>query len=81
MLPHKPELTLFSLSLAKAAQRNQVLSLHRIFRPEGVHVGVVNVGGYVTETHGTLNPTNIANKTWDWFEQSKDNSTFEVIIL
>ena len=81
MLPQKPEPSLFSLSLAKAAQRNQVLGLHRAFHSKGVHIGVVNVGGYVTETHGTLNPTNIANKTWEWLEQAKDKSTFEVQVL
>lgn len=81
MLPHKPDPSLFSLSLVKAAQRNQVLGIHESFCSKGVHIGVVNVGGYVTETHETLNPSNIASKTWEWFEQSKNKTSFEVQIV
>ena len=59
MLPQKPEPPLLSLFLVKAAQRNHVLGLHETFHSKGVHVGAVNVGGYVTETDQTLNLTNI----------------------
>ena len=79
MLPHHPIPPFFSLSLVKAAQRNLMQSLHLTYAPQGVHVGVINVGGPVSKEHEVWNPGNIAEKTWNWFEEQGSES-FEVLI-
>ncbi|KAK0658052.1 hypothetical protein B0T16DRAFT_503057 [Cercophora newfieldiana] len=83
-LPHHPIPQFFALSLVKAAQRNLVQSLHLTYAPQGVHVGVINVGGPVSPDHEAWNPSNIAEKTWGWFEQAKPGNgkkeSFEVLI-
>ena len=80
MLPHYPIPQLFALSLAKAAQRNLVQSLNMTYGPQGIHVGLINVGGPVSPEDKVWNPTNIASKTWDWFAQSREQPTLEVTI-
>ncbi|GAB1318261.1 Short-chain alcohol dehydrogenase [Madurella fahalii] len=77
MLPMEPIPELFALSLVKAAQRNLVQSLNKAYGPQGVHIGVVNVSGPVALEEKERNPTNIAAKTWEWFEQG---NAFEVVI-
>ena len=80
MLPFEPIPQVFALSLVKAAQRSLVQSLSMTYGSEGVHIGLINVGGPVSPEHETWNPTNIAAQAWAWFEESKVNSTFEVKI-
>ena len=48
MLPVEPMPDLFALSLAKAAQRNLVKSLSMTYGPHGVHIGVINVAGFIS---------------------------------
>ncbi|KAK0702177.1 hypothetical protein B0H67DRAFT_500336 [Lasiosphaeris hirsuta] len=79
-LPQNPVPQLFALSLAKAAQRNLVQSLSLTYTPEGVHVGVINVTGPVTPEDKIRNPSNIARKTWEWFEGARWKPSFEVEI-
>jgi NAD(P)-dependent dehydrogenase (short-subunit alcohol dehydrogenase family) len=80
-LPHHPIPQYFALSLVKAAQRNLVQSLHLTYAPQGVHVGVINIGGPVSPDHDAWNPTNIAEKTWGWFDGVKTKGgSFEVVI-
>lgn len=79
LLPQHPMPDLFALSLVKAAQRNLVQSLSMTYASEGVHVGLIVVGGVVTPEHKTLNPTNIAAETWKWFNE--DKPALEVSIL
>jgi NAD(P)-dependent dehydrogenase (short-subunit alcohol dehydrogenase family) len=79
-LPHHPIPQFFALSLVKAAQRNLMQSLHLTYAPQGVHVGVINVGGPVSRDHDAWNPTNIAENTWRWFEGPKGKDSFEVVI-
>ncbi|KAL2130877.1 hypothetical protein VTI74DRAFT_5831 [Chaetomium olivicolor] len=76
-LPHHPIPQLFALSLVKAAQRNLVQSLNMTYAPEGVHIGVINVAGPVSPDEPERNPTNIAAKTWEWFDAGRE---FEVVI-
>lgn len=71
---------LFALSLAKAAQRNLMTSLNMAYASEGVHIGLINVGGIVSPEEHQRNPTNIALRAWDWFSRSKESPTFEVKI-
>lgn len=80
MLPQHPIPQLFALSLVKAAQRNLVQSLSMTYGSQGVHVGLINVGGQVSPEHEVHNPTNIAAKAWDWFSKSKEEPTLEVLI-
>lgn len=78
LLPQHPNPDVFSLSLAKAAQRNLMESLSLTYGSKGVVLGLINVGGRVSPEAKSLNPTNIANKTWEWFTQ--ENPGFEVVI-
>ncbi|KAK7756777.1 hypothetical protein SLS62_001220 [Diatrype stigma] len=80
MLPLNPIPQLFALSLVKAAQRNLMQSLSMTYGSQGLHVGLINVGGPVSPADEVWNPTNIAVKAWDWFSKPKEESTFEVII-
>ncbi|GJN66302.1 hypothetical protein PLICBS_000319 [Purpureocillium lilacinum] len=77
LLPKYPIADLFILSMVKAAQRNMVQSLSDVYKPQGVHVGVIAVGGPVSPSSATLNPTNIAARAWDFFNQDD----FEIEIL
>jgi hypothetical protein len=79
-LPQYPIPQLFALSLVKAAQRNLVQSLQLQYGSEGVHIGVINVAGQVSPEDPERNPTNIAAKTWGWFEGAKAKPSFEVVI-
>ncbi|KAK4462650.1 hypothetical protein QBC42DRAFT_267354 [Cladorrhinum samala] len=79
-LPHHPIPQLFALSLAKAAQRNLVQSLSLEYTPQGVHIGVINVAGPVSAEDALRNPSNIAEKTWEWFEAAREKPSFEVVI-
>lgn len=80
MLPQNPIPQLFALSLVKAAQRNLMQSLAMTYAEQGIHLGLINVMGPVSSTDEVWNPTNIATKAWDWFDQSKDHPAFEVKI-
>ncbi|KAF6814679.1 short-chain dehydrogenase reductase sdr [Colletotrichum sojae] len=79
-LPQDPIPQVFALSLVKAAQRNLVQSLRMTYESQGVHVGLIVVGGPVAEDHATLNPGNIAERTWEWFEGIKESPSLEVNI-
>ncbi|KAK4166958.1 hypothetical protein QBC43DRAFT_11679 [Cladorrhinum sp. PSN259] len=79
-LPQHPIPELFALSLVKAAQRNLVQSLNLTYTPEGVHIGVINVAGYVSPEDEVRNPKNIADKTWAWFDAAREKPSFEVVI-
>jgi hypothetical protein len=78
MLPQHPIPQLFALSLVKAAQRNLMQSISMTC--DGILVGLVNVGGQVFPDAEVHNPTNIANKAWEWFSKSKSEKSFEVLI-
>ncbi|KAF1957485.1 NAD(P)-binding protein [Byssothecium circinans] len=66
-LPWDPVPQLLSLSLVKASQRNMVLSFNRAFSESGVHVGLISVEGVVAPEKKHLNPNNIAEKTWGFY--------------
>lgn len=80
ILPQHPVPQFFALSLVKASQRNLVQSLSLTYASQGIHLGLINVGGQVSPEHETWNPTNIAAKAWDWFDKSRAEPTFEVLI-
>lgn len=81
LLPQEPEPSCFILSLAKAAQFNLAQSLAQVYNPQGIHVGVVVVGGVVQDSNPRLNAKNIAMQTWGFYDQPKDLQTFAVEIL
>jgi NAD(P)-dependent dehydrogenase (short-subunit alcohol dehydrogenase family) len=81
LLPVDPIPELFSLSMVKAAQANLVKSLDKAFTPQGVHVGLVVVGGAVSPSAPALNPRNIAEQAWNLFAQKREDWTGQVTIL
>lgn len=62
---------LLSLSLVKAAQRTQVVSLNRAFADTGVHCGLINVQGVVDPGNKVLSPKNIAGEVVDFWKRGK----------
>jgi NAD(P)-dependent dehydrogenase (short-subunit alcohol dehydrogenase family) len=73
---HQPFPPLFSLSMAKAAQA----SLVKLLADENkdvVHVALVTIGGQVTPDEKVNNPSNIATKFWELYEQKKGSWEFE----
>ncbi|KZZ98695.1 short-chain alcohol dehydrogenase [Moelleriella libera RCEF 2490] len=79
-LTSTPEPDVFVLSLAKAAQRNLVESLAQVFRPRGVHVGLVVVTGPVAPENKVLSPKNIADETWALYSQEEKDWTLDVVL-
>ncbi|KAL3470102.1 hypothetical protein BJX99DRAFT_57311 [Aspergillus californicus] len=80
LLPMSPIPQVFSLSMVKAAQANLVKSLEKEFSPQGVHVGLVAVGGIVAPDHKAWNPTNVAEQAWKLFAQKPEEWTGQVTI-
>lgn len=80
-LPRDPIPQMFSLSLTKAAQYNLVQSLSKTYASEKIHFGIIMVGGGpVSENEETRNPTNIAQKAWEFFENEWATNLFQVEI-
>lgn len=79
-LPEAPETNLVSLSMSKAAQKNFTRSLRMAYEPKGVHVAILTVAGYVTETNKYLNPRNIAQQAWNLYSQPKEGWTEDIRI-
>ncbi|KAF2786654.1 NAD(P)-binding protein [Melanomma pulvis-pyrius CBS 109.77] len=76
-LPWDPIPQLLSLSLVKAAQRNMVTSFSRAYSETGVHFGLIAVQGVVSPEAKVVNPANIAEKMWEFFEEG---TALEVLI-
>lgn len=75
-IAHHPFAPVFSLSMAKAAQ----LSLVKLLADDNkdvVHVALVLIGGPVSAEEPLNNPTNIATKFWDLWQQEKGKWEFE----
>jgi hypothetical protein len=79
LLHVEPIPDLFSLSLVKTAQRNLLQSLHQVYNSARLHIGLVLVGGYVSDDAKNLNPTSIAEHTWDFF--NGEGTDLEVTLL
>ena len=73
---HQPFAPVFALSMAKAAQANLVKLLAEENR-DIVHVALVTVGGQVTPEEEVNNPSNIATKFWELYQQQKGSWAFE----
>ena len=67
-LPWDPYPDFLSLSLTKASQRNIVQNLAGAFKGKGVHIGLVSVEGVVEPSKKNLNPKNIAEKAYEFWE-------------
>jgi len=70
-LPWDPAPSLLSLSLIKASQANLVESLSRAFGDSGIHIGLIHVEGTVEPQLKYLNPKNIAEVTYGFFESGE----------
>ncbi|KAI1361609.1 NAD(P)-binding protein [Xylaria arbuscula] len=79
LLHVEPDPELFALSLVKAAQRNLVQSLASSYAASGVRIGMILVSGHVGPDEEVRNPTNIAQKAWEWLS-SGDETPFEIVI-
>ena len=72
----------FSLSACKAAQYNMVHSLHKEFRPRGIHCGIVVVGGEIDDKSVVTNARNIAEETWKFYTQPpKGEGDLDVVVV
>jgi len=79
LLPQQPVPQVFSLSLAKASQRNLVQSL-AMTHPD-VHVALLNIGGPVSREDRWFNQPAIAKKLWELHSQEKDKWTLDLDLL
>jgi hypothetical protein len=78
LLHDDPVPILFSLSIAKAAQRTLVLSLQRLY-PD-IHVALLLIGGGVSFEEKERNPANIANELWKLYVQQQKEWAVEVTL-
>jgi hypothetical protein len=75
-----PIADLFSLSMAKAAQRNLVQSLAQSYADQKVHLGFVTIGGVISPDKNRMSPTNIAKEIWKFFELEEKSNDVELNI-
>jgi hypothetical protein len=61
----------FSLSMTKASQRILVECLNKTYAPQGIHCGLISVSGPVSPDNKVLNPINIADEAWKFFDSGK----------
>lgn len=78
-LPVDPIPQLFSLSMAKAAQANMVKSLEKTYTHLGIHIGLVVVGGAMSD-NALISPTLVAEQAWLLFAQNRESWTTQVTI-
>ncbi|KAG5984210.1 hypothetical protein E4U55_005750 [Claviceps digitariae] len=78
-LPWDPDPDAFVLSMAKAAQRNLTESLSKVYRCQGVHIGLITLAGTVTPENKVLNPEYIATKTYE-FAQDREGWAQEMCL-
>jgi short-subunit dehydrogenase len=81
MLAKDPFPAMFSLAACKGGQYNLTHSLHKEFEPKGVHCALVVVGGSVNDESAVTNARNIAEETWEVFQQPKHHGKFETMLL
>lgn len=79
-LPEQPIPTLFSLSLAKAAQKTLTRCLRMQYESQGIHICLLTVAGIVADTNPHLNSQYISEKAWELFNQDKDSWTEDMRI-
>ncbi|KAK2630095.1 hypothetical protein QTJ16_000915 [Diplocarpon rosae] len=79
LLWRDPYPAFFSLSMVKSSQRNLVQSLGLAFPT--VHCALLNVGGQVRVEDKFLNPTSIAERYWELYEQKQDAWTLDLDVL
>ncbi|CAL3964601.1 unnamed protein product [Diplocarpon coronariae] len=79
LLWRDPYPAFFSLSMVKSSQRNLVQSLGLSF--PAVHCALLNVGGQVRADDEFLNPTSIAEKFWELYEQKEGAWALDMDVL
>lgn len=50
------------------------------YAEQGVIVGLINVGGIISQDSPTRNPRYIAEKAWEWFETQHSEPSLEAKI-
>ncbi|KAK4500219.1 hypothetical protein PRZ48_008406 [Zasmidium cellare] len=69
-LPEAPLPEVLSLSMSKASQQNMFMSLNKAFGKD-IHFGLVKACGIVAPTKEKLNPSFIAGKAVELYEQER----------
>ena len=80
MLAKDPFPAMFSLATCKAGQYSLTRSLHKEYEPQGVHCGLVVIGGTVSEDSKVTNARNIANEIWTMSRQPQGKGKVEIIL-
>jgi len=79
LLWKQPYAPFFSLSMVKSSQRTLVQCLGATF-PD-VHCALLNIAGQVSEDDKVFNPTNLAEKFWELYDQEKEAWTLDLDVL
>lgn len=78
LLHDDPIPQLFSLSMAKAAQRTLVLALQKAY-PD-IHIALLYIDGPVSPEETKNNPENIAESFWKLYSQDREHWTGEMVV-
>ncbi|KPI38304.1 uncharacterized protein AB675_12075 [Cyphellophora attinorum] len=81
LLATQPAPAMFSLAVCKSGQRSLVQSLHKEFETKGVHVGLITIGGSVSDSSKVTNARNIAEEAWKMFGAAKGQGQFEALMM
>lgn len=81
LLTEHPIADFFCLSSVKASQKNMVTSFADEWEGSGIHIAYIVVGGQVSPENKLLNPSHIAERTWELFAQEKSKWTRNIDIL
>nr|POF08144.1 putative oxidoreductase [Quercus suber] len=81
MLAKDPFPAMFSLATCKAGQYSLIQSLHKQYEPQGVHCGVIFIGGTVSADAKVTNPRNIAEELWKMAAAEKGKGSVEVTLM
>ncbi|KAF2174288.1 hypothetical protein M409DRAFT_16551 [Zasmidium cellare ATCC 36951] len=80
MLAKDPFPAMFSLASCKAGQYSLVHSLHKEFEPKGVHVGIIIIGGSVSDDSKVTNARNIAEEIWNMSRVEQKKGHLELML-
>ncbi len=73
-----PSADWLGLSMGKAAQRNLVKALHASFKEINVHLGILNILGYIAPQSPKHSPKAIAEQFWKLHKEPKEAFSVEV---
>lgn len=80
MLAKDPFPAMFSLAACKAGQYSLLHLLHKEFESKGVHVGIVIIGGTVSDESKVTNARNIAEEIWKMSRVEQKKGELELML-